>query len=79
MDQTETWAFALRPSVRSLGSAASASMAAHIARAVGGAGLREYYDPFSGTGMGAEDFSWSAVVLDMVDPDPEACRSHIGV
>ena len=58
---------------------AAASMAARIARAVGGAGLREYYDPFSGAGMGAEDFSWSALVLEMVDPDPEACRSHIRV
>jgi hypothetical protein len=58
---------------------AAARMAARIAGAVGAAGLREYYDPFTGAGMGAEDFSWSALALEMVDPDPEACRSHIRV
>jgi hypothetical protein len=45
---------------------------------VAGAGLREYYDPFTGRGMGAVDFSWSALVMEMVDPDPGAASSHLG-
>lgn len=28
-------------------------------------GFREYYDPTSGTGMGARDFTWGALVIDM--------------
>ncbi|HEU5056613.1 MAG TPA: hypothetical protein VFU21_08800 [Kofleriaceae bacterium] len=30
-------------------------------------GFREYYDPHTGEGHGAEGFSWSALVLDMVE------------
>jgi hypothetical protein len=29
-------------------------------------GFREYYDPFSGEGFGAEGFSWSALALDLL-------------
>jgi glycogen debranching enzyme len=29
-------------------------------------GFREYYDPFTGEGYGATDFSWSALALDLV-------------
>ncbi len=46
--------------------------AAQLARGVVGAvereGLREYYDPRSGAGLGARDFAWSALVTDLVDP-----------
>ncbi|HKQ28074.1 MAG TPA: hypothetical protein VJT77_05700, partial [Burkholderiales bacterium] len=28
-------------------------------------GFREYYDPISGEGHGARDFTWSGLVLDM--------------
>jgi hypothetical protein len=52
-------------------------MAARIGRAVGAAGLREYYDPFTGAGMGAKGFSWSALVMEMIDPDPAARSSHL--
>jgi hypothetical protein len=45
-------------------------LAGRVARAVRGAGLREYYDPFTGEGMGATDFSWSALVMELIDPDP---------
>ena len=31
-------------------------------------GLREFYDPHTGRGMGAEDFAWSALALEMLDP-----------
>jgi hypothetical protein len=43
--------------------------AARIARGVVGAaereGLREYYDPRTGTGLGARDFAWSALVAEL--------------
>jgi glycogen debranching enzyme len=52
-------------------------MASRIGRAVGQAGLREYYDPFTGKGMGATNFSWTALVMELVDPDPGAITSHL--
>jgi hypothetical protein len=58
--------------------AESAELAARIARAVRAAGLREYYDPYTGEGMGATDFSWSTLVLELIDPDPAAATSHLG-
>jgi len=46
--------------------------AAVIARAITATvareGLREFYDPRDGRGMGARDFAWSALALDMLDP-----------
>jgi hypothetical protein len=53
-------------------------MARRLVSAVSSAGLREYYDPYTGQGMGAYDFSWSALVLELADPDPAARNSHIG-
>ena len=32
---------------------------------VEGAGFREYYNPYTGEGYGAQDFGWSTIVLDM--------------
>ena len=57
----------------------AADMAARIGQAVDAVGLREYYDPFTGRGMGATDFSWSALVMELVEPDPSARSSHIPV
>ncbi len=31
-------------------------------------GLREYYDPRNGTGLGARDFAWSALIAEMANP-----------
>jgi Mannosylglycerate hydrolase MGH1-like glycoside hydrolase domain len=31
-------------------------------------GLREYYDPRDGTGLGAEDFAWSALIAELAEP-----------
>ncbi len=53
-------------------------MAQRLARAVSTAGLREYYDPFNGAGMGAKSFTWSALVTEMVNMDPAARFSHLG-
>jgi hypothetical protein len=33
-------------------------------------GLREYYDPRNGKGMGAKDFAWSALIAELADPPP---------
>lgn len=40
-----------------------------IMRTVAGAGLREYYDPFDGAGMGQRNFAFSTLVLELLrDP-----------
>ncbi|HEX8753731.1 MAG TPA: hypothetical protein VF731_09975 [Solirubrobacterales bacterium] len=49
------------------------SLIATIARE----GLREYYDPRSGRGLGAKDFAWSSLIAELVDPDPAAVNSHL--
>jgi neutral trehalase len=52
-------------------------MARRIGKTMDAAGLREYYDPFTGEGMGAPHFSWSALVLELIDPDPAAGTSYL--
>jgi len=39
-----------------------------VLAAVAREGLREYYDPRDGTGMGAKDFAWSALIAELADP-----------
>ncbi|HEX6687092.1 MAG TPA: hypothetical protein VF085_00330 [Solirubrobacterales bacterium] len=34
-------------------------------------GLREYYDPRTGRGLGAKDFAWSSLIVEMSDPGRE--------
>jgi hypothetical protein len=46
----------------------AARIAAAITATVAREGLREFYDPHDGRGMGAEDFAWSALALEMLDP-----------
>jgi hypothetical protein len=41
-----------------------------VIAAVAREGLREYYDPRHGTGMGAKDFAWSALIAELADPRP---------
>ena len=53
-------------------------LASRLGVAVSGAGLREYYDPWSGAGMGAVDFGWSSLVLELLEPDPGAAVSYLG-
>jgi hypothetical protein len=57
--------------------------AAELARRVGGAvlssGLHEYYDPYTGRGMGAPNFAWSALAIELAEPDPAARSSYLGV
>jgi hypothetical protein len=55
--------------------------AAQMAEAIEGAtrtqGVREYYDPRNGTGLGARDFAWSTLLTEMLDPDPAAANSWL--
>jgi hypothetical protein len=45
--------------------------------AVAREGLREYYDPRTGRGLGAKDFAWSALIAEMADPDEPARTSYL--
>jgi hypothetical protein len=58
-----------------------AEQAAEFARRLGETvvreGLREYYEPHTGAGMGARDFGWTSLVWEMVEPDPRAARSFL--
>jgi hypothetical protein len=56
---------------------AAERLANGVIGAVERGGLREYYDPRTGTGLGARDFAWSALVAELADPDPGAIRSHL--
>jgi hypothetical protein len=40
-------------------------------------GLRESYNPLDGRGMGAREFAWSALAVEMLEPDAGAARSHL--
>jgi hypothetical protein len=55
----------------------AATLSAKVGAAVEAAGLREYYDPYDGRGMGAVDFGWSTLVLEMLEPDPHAASSYL--
>jgi hypothetical protein len=64
--------------LRRLGYEQQASrLAAALADAVGRQGLREYYDPRDGTGLGARDFTWSGLIAELVRPDPAASGSYL--
>ena len=46
----------------------AAALAQAITETVSREGLREFYDPYDGHGMGAKDFAWSALALELLDP-----------
>jgi len=53
--------------------AAAQQLADGMISAVAREGLREYYDPRDGRGLGAKDFAWSALVAELADPSfPES-------
>jgi len=47
----------------------AANLAEGLIGAVAREGLREYYDPRDGTGLGAKDFAWSSLAAELADPD----------
>ena len=57
--------------------AQAAQMTEALAAAAAREGLREYYDPRTGAGLGARDFAWSALLAEMTDPDPAAENSWL--
>jgi hypothetical protein len=64
--------------MRRLGYDAEAErMASTLTEVVLREGLREYYNPLTGEGLGATDFAWTALALEMADPDPAATRSYL--
>jgi hypothetical protein len=48
-----------------------------LATAVARERLREFYEPHDGEGLGAREFGWSALIAELVDPDPAAARSYL--
>jgi hypothetical protein len=46
----------------------AAQMAERLSSLVLREGLREYYDPYTGEGLGARDFAWTSLILEMADP-----------
>jgi hypothetical protein len=53
------------------------TLADRLGATVAAHGLREYYNPFTGAGMGAVDFGWSTLVMELLEPDPDAGRSYL--
>jgi hypothetical protein len=53
-------------------------MAQRLAEAVGEESLREFYEPYSGVGLGATHFGWSSLIAELADPDPAAQYSYLG-
>lgn len=52
-------------------------LARRIIGAVAREGLREYYNPRTGEGMGASDFAWSSLVCELIKEDPRADHSYV--
>jgi hypothetical protein len=52
-------------------------LASRLADAVAREGLREYYNPRTGAGLGAAGFAWTGLVLELADPAPNAARSYL--
>ena len=56
------------------------TLAERIGAAVLANGLREYYHPYTGRGMGAVDFAWSSLVVELLAADPAAAAgSYLSV
>jgi hypothetical protein len=53
------------------------ALAGGIQRAVLSSGLREFYNPRDARGMGAREFAWSALALELAEPDERAHESHL--
>jgi hypothetical protein len=40
-------------------------------------GSWEFYEPYSGEGMGARDFGWTSLLAEFADPDPLGLTSWV--
>jgi hypothetical protein len=52
-------------------------MVRRLAETVLRQGLREYYNPLTGEGLGATNFAWTSLILEMADPSPQAAGSYL--
>ena len=57
--------------------AEAARLADGVIGAVAREGLREYYDPRTGKGLGAKDFAWSALDRRAGGPDERAKARYL--
>jgi hypothetical protein len=48
-----------------------------VIAAVAREGLREYYDPRTGRGLGAKDFAWSSLVAELANPEDGGLSSYL--
>jgi hypothetical protein len=55
----------------------ASELAAKVAAMLTAQGLREYYNPYTGAGMGAVDFAWSSLAMELLEPDPRAAVSYL--
>jgi hypothetical protein len=53
------------------------AMTRALRQAVLSEGVREYYGPRDGRGLGAREFAWSTLLVEMTNPDPGAARSYL--
>ncbi len=52
-------------------------MAKRLSEAVAEERLREFYEPYSGEGLGAREFGWSSLIAELADPDPAAPSTYL--
>ena len=52
-------------------------MATRLSGAVVKQRLREFYEPYSGEGLGAKEFGWSSLIAELAEPDPAAAGSYL--
>ena len=52
-------------------------MATRLSGAVVKQRLREFYEPYSGEGLGAKEFGWSSLIAELAEPDPAATGSYL--
>jgi len=52
-------------------------MAKRLSDAVAAQRLREFYEPYSGEGLGAKEFGWSSLIAELAEPDPAAAGSYL--
>jgi Mannosylglycerate hydrolase MGH1-like glycoside hydrolase domain len=46
----------------------AAELVAAVSSSIASEGLREYYHPYTGRGMGAVQFAWSTLAMEMIEP-----------
>jgi len=56
----------------------ASAMTRALHQAVLSEGVREYYGPRDGRGLGAREFAWSTLLVEMTDLDPSARTSYMG-